>query len=95
MTKFAIVDTLFLSDAVKSGQEERRLLNGQAILRINEQNKEFLKNYVKYTDLEIQHLDLTRSKKFVSVLPTTEKNSESVKELAEMFIKLYNQMCNK
>jgi hypothetical protein len=65
MSKFAIVDQNYLTPKVKAGQVERNLPNGQAILRVNKNNEELLKDYIKYDADGIRNLDLNRKTKFI------------------------------
>jgi hypothetical protein len=57
--KFVIINKDMVTNKIRANQQERLLPNGQVILRVNDNNEDYLTDYIKYSEDEIRSLDLT------------------------------------
>jgi hypothetical protein len=60
--KWVIINKNAITKKIKAGQIERELPNGQALIRVNENNEEYLTDFIKYSIEEILALDLKEKK---------------------------------
>lgn len=72
--KFVIVNKNYITDQVRGGQQERQLLNDQAILRLNSKNEQYLKEFIKFSEDEIRALNLNTRLRIKNTYDTDESN---------------------
>ena len=90
--KWIIIDQDSITTPIRGGNIESNLSNGQAVLRVNEENESYLVSYKKYSAQEIMELNLESVIKFESFSPRAYKNQPFKDKFYEDGSKLYERI---
>jgi hypothetical protein len=95
---WVILDQNYLTETIRAGQSERLLPNGQALLRVNSENEDLLKDFIKYNQEQLP--DLTSFEKHMSKhsIPVDKRNIPLVvqeKANDPSFPRSTHDFCNK